>query len=36
MVAAMKARLIDGEMTSRYSSRAIQELHYLTDFAASL
>jgi ABC-type Fe3+-hydroxamate transport system substrate-binding protein len=30
------ARLIDGEMTSWYGSRAIRGLRYLSDFAASL
>jgi ABC-type Fe3+-hydroxamate transport system substrate-binding protein len=30
------ARLIDGEMTSWYGSRAIQGLQYLSDFSASL
>ncbi len=30
------ARLIDGEMTSWYGSRAIQGLRYLADFSASL
>jgi hypothetical protein len=29
-------RLIDGEMTSWYGSRAIQGLRYLADFAANL